>query len=182
MEIDEMKSIWNSKSPNSSPEKLETMMAPKLEHPMFKKICLQLLIEMIPWLALILFYRNVFDGDQKSDLANAIFVFGLLQAIVVNFCNYVAIAKINAKGNLLANMRLNIAKFKFLRLVILSSRLLLMVSIVCFFLMDLGMNNKRYIGLSGITLSFGFLLLLTFRQWQRRIDRLNATIASFTAD
>src|SRR5687768_10948718 len=88
MELDQLKSTWNTPEVSSKTTKeLKTMLL-ESRHPVLRGIRKQFAIEIAGWSVFLLCYYTMFDGDQKPVLVNLILVIAVLCSLIHNLTGY----------------------------------------------------------------------------------------------
>jgi hypothetical protein len=147
MATDPLQSAWQQTPAETTNSKTIQSMIQTGNHPVLKRIRRQLIIETAAFAALLVVYYDIFDGDRKPFVANALLVAGLVLSIVHNLIGYRLTGRGMAAGCLLF-----------------------------FFSMAITYTTSKYWILAGIILFFAVQLFVLYRVWAGRIGKLQQTV------
>ncbi|TCD03870.1 hypothetical protein [Pedobacter psychroterrae] len=172
MELQEMQVLWKTRStPHINTTELKKMTRDS-NHPVIKRIQLQLLVEMIVWAVILFLYYDAFDGEKRPRAINLVFIIGFLQAIAYNLSGYLAARNLVHGTDLNISISNHIKKLKNLRFTAICSRATLMLTILLFFCYGLELNAKRTIAISIIAAISCVVLYLLYWSWTIKIERI----------
>ena len=179
MELNELKSAWNTLATPAKAEKEILSMLKENNHPVLKGIRNQLLIEIIGWSAFLLAYYTMFDGDQKPLLINLVLVVAMLFSLAHNLTGY-GLAKYLMTGtSIRESLQHYLSKVKTYATISVVSRGFLWAGFLLFFTYNISFTSSKYFMLGvAIVIFLGQLTLLT-RIWLTRLKRLGAALEAF---
>lgn len=179
MELDDLKSNWNSSNEEQkSTDQLQLMTKIK-HHPSFKNIRKRLVVELMGLLAFASLYWTAFDGSQKPLIANVILLIGLIAYALNHIITLWLLPKPFTGTSIkqaLKNYRHRLFRFAWLSV---GSSLVFSISLLFFFATVIDFTSKHYYLLAGILVTFMIVLMISYRIWQKRINRLTQTISDF---
>jgi hypothetical protein len=175
MNLEELKSNFNSPSPSPiSKDTLLTMLDVN-QHPTLKAIKIQLMIESIVWILFLACFYNFFDGHLKPAVWNIALVLAVGLLLVHNAAGYLVtnnpINGINIAESL-TNYYKRLKKYAYLSI---ASRALAIGILFGYFLSGLqSLEQRHYIsmGVAGVVIVIQVLLL--WRIWSKRISTITS--------
>ena len=182
MNLNELKTSWqNSGTGKKNISELE-MMTKMSNHPKIKRIRIKLTIEIILLAAFIIFYNNLFDGENKPLWVTVLLVASALLFLlndVLGFVNVVNPFKVNTLKHSLSRYL-----FKLKRLAIYSiiSSLLFGTSVILFFTSTIDFNNRKYMIMAGMVLTMLAMIFISYKNWTQRIAQVRNTQMEFEED
>jgi hypothetical protein len=180
MELDELKSAWNTLATPAKAEEEILSMLKENNHPVLKGIRKQLLIEVIGWSAFLLAYYTMFDGDQKPLLINMALVIAVLFSLLHNLTGYGLAKHLISGTSIRESLQHYLSKVKTYATIAVVSRAFLCAGFLLFFTYNISFTSSKYFMLGvAIVIFIGQLMLLT-RIWLTRLKRLKASLADFT--
>ena len=182
MNLNELKTSWqNFGTGNKNISELE-MMTKMSNHPKIKRIRIKLTIEIILLAAFIIFYNNLFDGENKPLWITVLLVASALLFILNDVLGYVNV--VNPFKEITLKHSLNHYFFKLKRLAFFSilSSLLFGTSVIMFFTFTIDFNSRKYMILAGMILTMLAMVFLSYRNWTQRIAQVRSTQMEFEED
>lgn len=179
MELNDIKTIWDTvKSPRVSEQEIRAMASEKI-HPVLSSIRKQLTIEIIVWTFFLICYYSMFDGDKKTLWLNIILILSVLISIVHNLMGY-HIFKYPVQGtNIRESLDQYQAKVKMYAIFSIITRQIYLIGFLLFFIYGLSFTPGKYIALAIICSIFVLQLFTSYRIWVRRVKVLGNALASF---
>lgn len=179
MELDQLKSTWNTlEVPSKTTQELKTMLL-ESKHPVLKEIRKQFIIEITGWTAFLFCYYTMFDGDQKPLWVNLILIATMLSSLAHNLSGY-SYSRFLPKGNSIkASLDSYLKKIRTYASISILSRILLMTGFLLFFTFNIQFTPTKYLLLAAVVLVFSIQLIWLGRLWTKRISALRNTINNF---
>lgn len=178
MELDDLKSTWNSAISQPKTENELHLMLIENRHPVLKRIRKQIIIETAGWSAFLVCYYTMFDGDTKPLIANAILIVSVLAALMHNLTGY------SFSKNLVIDKDINTAlhawlkKIKLHATVSITLRVIFIAGLLAFFCWNVSMDARRYLLMgAGLIILLGQLVVLR-RIWMQRVKVLRSLLNS----
>jgi len=180
MELNELKSTWNTvKAPAISTTEILHMLSEN-KHPVLKDIRKQLTIEIIGWCILLICYYSMFDGDKKPVWINILVVLSILLPLTHNFMGY-RFAKYLVQGtNIHESLKNYLSKVKIYAVISIISRQIYLAGLLLFFTYGLSFNTDKYIPLVVIGLTYLIQLIISCRIWAKRLKSIRSSLNSFS--
>jgi hypothetical protein len=176
MATDPLQSAWQQTPAETTNSKTIQSMIQTGNHPVLKRIRRQLIIETAAFAALLVVYYDIFDGDRKPFVANALLVAGLVLSIVHNLIGYRLTGSRLQGGTLIASVQKQLAKMKRYAVFSVLSRGMAAGCLLFFFSMAITYTTSKYWILAGIILFFAVQLFVLYRVWAGRIGKLQQTV------
>ncbi|MCW3091161.1 MAG: hypothetical protein JWP81_2230 [Ferruginibacter sp.] len=176
MEQDQLKSAWNNLGgENKKKEELKKMISEN-RHPVLKGIRLQMIIEMVAWIFFLVFYYDMFDGEQKPFYLNILLVTAVLLLLTHSFLGYLS-AKKPVNGNDLKQSLVNyLAKIRRYALISVASRAFSFVCLLFFFTATISFTTQKYWLLGIILVILGLQVFFLSRIWGSRIKKIQLVV------
>lgn len=179
MELDQLKSTWNTPEVSSkTTEELKTMLL-ESRHPVLRGIRKQFAIEIAGWSVFLLCYYTMFDGDQKPVLVNLILVIAVLCSLIHNLTGYSFSKYLISGSNIRASLERYLSKIKSFAVVSVCTRLVFMAGFLLFFTYNIQFNATKYLLLGAMGLVFLAQLVWLGNLWAKRIRTLTRAIGDF---
>ncbi|RYE20889.1 MAG: hypothetical protein EOP51_16870 [Sphingobacteriales bacterium] len=179
MELDELRSAWNTNPvPVKTAEEIKLMLQEN-KHPVLKGIRKQIIIEVTAWVAFLTCYYTMFDGDRKPLYINAILVACGGLAILHNLMGY-SFSRFLINGTSLKQSVQNyLSKVKIYGTVSVAARVLYATALLVYFSYGIDFNRGKYYLLGVAILAFATNLFLLGRLWVKRWQQLAKTVVLF---
>ncbi len=179
MELNELKSTWNTvKTPAVSIKEIQMMLSEN-KHPVLKDIRKQLTIEIIGWSIFLACYYTMFEGDKKPVWINILLVLSILLPITHNLMGY-RFSKYLVQGtNIQESLKNYLSKVKTYAIISILSRQIYLTGLLLFFIYGISFNTNKYLALAMIILIFLIQLVISCRMWATRLKNLGNTLQSF---
>lgn len=179
MELNELKSTWNTiETPAISTTEIQSMLSEN-KHPILKDIRKQLTIEIIGWSIFLVCYYTMFDGNKKPIWINTLVILSILLPLTHNFMGY-RFAKYLVQGtNIYDSLKNYLSKVKVYAIISIISRQIYLMGLLLFFTYGLSFNTSKYISLTIIGLAFLIQLVIICRIWAKRLKSLENSLMSF---
>ena len=179
MELDQLKSTWNTPEVSSkTTEELKTMLL-ESRHPVLRGIRKQFAIEIAGWSVFLLCYYTMFDGDQKPVLVNLILVIAVLCSLIHNLTGYSFSKYLISGSNIRASLEHYLSKIKSFAVVSVCTRLVFMAGFLLFFTYNIQFNATKCLLLGAMGLVFLAQLVWLGNLWAKRIRTLTRAIGDF---
>lgn len=179
MELDQLKSGWNTLDvPAKTTEELKTMLL-ESKHPVLKEIRKQFIIEIAGWSAFLFCYYTMFDGDQKPLWVNLVLIITMLSSLLHNLSGYSFSRFLPGGDSIKASLDRYMKKIRTYASISIFSRILLISGFMLFFTFNIQFTTTKYLLLAAAALVFVLQLLWLSRLWTKRISALRNTINNF---
>nr|WP_294789835.1 hypothetical protein [uncultured Mucilaginibacter sp.] len=179
MELDDLKSSWNSAVSQPKTEEELGLMLIENRHPVLKRIRRQIVIETAGWTVFLFCYYTMFDGADKPLIANAILIIAVLAALLHNLTGYNFSKNLTADADIKTAMQGYLSRMKQHAVITLMLRVLFIGGLLAFFCWNITLDSRRYILLgTGLALLITQLLVL-YKIWMGRIRALNDSVDNF---
>jgi hypothetical protein len=173
MHTDPLKSAWNA-----IPEEHTTNIS--IKNPVLKDIRRQLTIESIAYTIFLIVYYNIFDGNNKSFLLNAILVISVSFILLHNISGYI-ITKNNVYAtNLKQSLTTYLKRIKRFAVLAIVSRALAFSGIMLFFMANITWTSGKYYLLVLIIGLLGIQIFSLRKIWAGRINKIRRILAEYT--
>jgi hypothetical protein len=181
MKDDLLKSAWQNMPAEKSLTPIREMLKEN-KHPVLKQMRRQLLFEGVAYLLFLFVYFDFFDGHEKPVYANILLVAAFVFALVNNVAGY-RLANLRITGyNIRDLVNARISKLKVFVRVAISSRVLLATCLLIFFGSVITFTQSKVWILIGAVAIFSIQLIVLWRLWSARINRLKETGDYFNED
>jgi hypothetical protein len=180
MENDALKSAWKGTPGQHKDHETIKFMMQERNHPVLKRMRLQLIIEIAAFAVFLLVYDDFFDGGRKPVYVHVLLVVAVLLVIAHNVWGYVLAKHPVNGGNLIQSLQRHVAKLKGYAVVSVASRTLIVGSVLLFFMSTVVLGGDKYWILLGIVLIVVIQLVLLSRIWANRIERIKKTLDDFS--
>lgn len=179
MELDELKSTWNTvQTPTISTIEIQGMLSEN-RHPILKGIRKQLTLEIIGWSILLLCYYTMFDGDSKPLWLNILLVSSVIFPFIHSLMGY-RFAKYSIHGaSIRESLKNYLSKVKVYAIISIISRQVYLTSLLLFLTYGISFNKSKYLSLAVIIFILLIQLLLSCKIWSKRLKTLGNAIAKF---
>ena len=179
MELNELKSTWNTvKTPTISTSEIQVMLSEN-KHPVLKGIRKQLTIEIIGWAIFLLCYYSMFDGNRKPLWVNILLISSVLLPVIHNLMGY-RFSKFLVHGaNIQESLENYLSKVKIYAIISIVSGQIYLTGLLLFFTYGLSFNASKYISLAVIIIIFLIQLVLSCTIWAKRLKNLENAITTF---
>ncbi|HOZ78679.1 MAG TPA: hypothetical protein PLY34_11830 [Ferruginibacter sp.] len=179
MELNDLKAGWQHAGAALKNETDLQKMTQVSNHPVLKKIRRKLIVETAGLAVFLLIYYDWFDGDQKPFTVNLFLVVSLLLYLSNNIIGYIAIASPVRRTNLKLSVQDYFIRIKRLSIASLVISFVYSVSLIIFFTSIINFTKEKRMILAGIVLVLLQLLLFSWRNWHRKINRLKQQTIHF---
>lgn len=169
MTQDPLKTIWKQVAPEAYDIRVR-------QHPALRGILRQLLMELIAFFIFLLVYYDFFDGGRKPFYLNAILVLSVGSMLLHNVWGYLVIRYRSRGESLFHSMKAYLGKLRRYALLAIGSRAVGMAGIFFFFLRDIDWTTGKYWLLAGMLLVFAVQMMLLYRLWNDRIEKIRAIL------
>ena len=179
MEIDNLKSIWQTIStPQKSREELNLLLK-KNSYPILASIKKQIIIEALGFTTFLFCYFNIFDGADKPLAGNLIIVAAILLQLFYNYRGYLMQSNFRSSTNLSSDLKNFIGKLKTYKTEVLLARTFFAIGIIGFFTYNINFSESKWLALAVILIIFSVQLAFLYRIWSKRINRLELVLDEF---
>ncbi|MGY3213460.1 hypothetical protein [Mucilaginibacter sp. HD30] len=180
MELDDLKSSWNSAVSQQKTDNELRLMLKENRHPVLKRIRKQITIETAGWLMFLLCYYTMFDGAAKPLIANVILVLAVFAALLHNLTGYTFSKNLVVDNDLNTALHAWLKKMKLHVTVSIILRIIFIAGLLAFFCWNITIDTRRYL-LIGAVLIILFGQLVVLRSiWMQRIKALRSSLGSLS--
>jgi hypothetical protein len=180
MELDELKSAWNSfKTPALSSEDIQKMLSEN-NHPVLKKIRKQLTIEITGWTIFLACYYTMFDGDNKPLWINVVLIVSILIPIMHSLMGYRFKRFFDHRLSLRDSLSNYVARVKNYAVISVITRQLYLAGFLLFFSYGSVFETANYSVMTVMGLIIFLQLLISCGIWIKRLKNLRQSLNSFS--
>ena len=180
MELDDLKSSWNSAISQPKTENELGLMLKENRHPVLKRIRKQITIETAGWLVLLLSYYSMFDGADKPLIANAILVIAVLAALLHNLTGYSFSKNLIGHGDIKTTLQAYLKKIRIYATLSITLRAMFVAGLLVFFCWNVTIDSRRYALLGAGLILLLIQLFVLGKVWTTRLKVLSNTLNTFT--
>ena len=180
MELENLKSQFNSLESTQISKEILLGMVSVNGHPVLKKIRIQMIIESTAWILFLAFYYNFFDGHLKPVLWNITLVVSVGLLLVHNSLSYQVTNNPISGNNLVSSLMLYLDRLKKYAYLSIGSRILALLAIFGFFLSGIETFEQRhYVSIFVMVVFVAAQVFLLWRIWHKRILMIRAKYEQF---
>lgn len=176
MELDDLKSEWNSIQPIAKSEESLLLMLEENKHPVLKSIRLQIMIEVTAWLLFLLCYYSMFDGETKPFLVNLFLIIALLLPIGHSLYGYHYNKYLTNGANIKIALDALYIRLKTYAFYTILTRIGFVCGLLLFFTYGIYFTTTKYLLLVCICMLFLIQLFFLYRLWKKRIRLIQELI------
>lgn len=180
MELDDLKSSWNSTISQPKTENDLHLMLKENNHPALKRIRKQIVIETAGWLVFLLCYYTMFDGAAKPLIANAMLVIAVLAALLHNLTGYSFSKNLVVDKDIKTALLAWLAKMKLHARVSIVLRVIFIAGLLTFFCWNVSIDARRYVLLAAGLILLVIQLVVLNSIWMGRIRSIRNTLNSLS--
>ncbi|OJV14495.1 MAG: hypothetical protein BGO21_17395 [Dyadobacter sp. 50-39] len=179
MNIDDLKSDWHRAGAETFSDKELAAMTRVRNHPTLRKLRIKFMTEIAALSALLLLFYDGFDGDRKPLAVNVVLMAGILLYIINNVLGYRHIQNPLVSGNLRDAVAKQANALKRLAILSLASSVLYAAALLFFLTYQTAFNQRKYIILSALIITFFLAFYYAWISWQRKIAHFRQLEADF---
>lgn len=179
MNIDELKSDWQSAGKEPLSEKELAMMTRVRNHPSLRKLRIKLMTEIAGLTALLFLFYDAFDGAQKPLTVNILLIISIVLYIINNALGYLQIQNPLVSGNIREALAKQTLSLKRLAVLSLASSVVYATALLFFLTYQTAFTQRKYIILSALMIIFALLFYYSWISWQRKITHFRQLEADF---
>ena len=179
MEIDDLKSDWNTVQPILKTDESLLLLLQENKHPVLKSIRKQIVIEVSSWLIFLLVYYSMFDGYSKPFWVNVVLVFSLLLPVLHSLYGYFYNKYLTDGTDIkkaLERLYNRLKKYAFFSIL---SRIGFVGGLLFFFTYNIDFTGTKYFFLLSICFVFVFQIAVLYSIWAKRLKHIKEIIAGF---
>ncbi|MGG7664930.1 hypothetical protein [Dyadobacter sp. BHUBP1] len=179
MNIDDLKSDWQSACQASLSEKELAMMTRVRNHPTLRKLRIKFMTEIVALTAFLFLFYDGLDGAQKPLIVNVLLIISVIIYIINNALSYFHIQNPLVSGNIreaLANQARSLKRLAVLSQV---SSVVYAAALMLFLTYQTAFTQRKYIILSALIVTFLLLFYYSWITWQRKITNFRQLEADF---
>lgn len=182
MEIDDLKSDWNTIQSNPKKEETLLLMLQENKHPVLKSIRKQIVIEVSAWIFFLIVYYSMFDGAEKPLWVNLVLIVTFLLPIFHSSYGYYYNKYLADDLNVKMALEQLYNRLKKYALVSVIARIGFVCGFVLFFTYTIQFTPTKYYLFVLIAVVFFIQLFVLYRIWNKRLKCIRETIYAFTND
>lgn len=179
MDIDDLKSDWQSAGQESLSEKELAMMTRVRNHPTLRKLRVKFMTEIAGLTAFLFLFYDGFDGAEKPLIINISLVISIIIYITNNALSYFHIQNPLVSGNIREALAKQIRSLKKLAVLSLTSSAVYAAALIFFLTYQTAFTQRKYIILSVLIITFLLLFYYSWITWQRKITHFRQLEADF---
>lgn len=179
MEIDDLKSDWNTVQPILKTDESLLLLLQENKHPVLKSIRKQIVIEVSSWLIFLLVYYSMFDGYSKPFWVNVVLVFSLLLPVLHSLYGYFYNKYLTDGTDIkkaLERLYNRLKKYVFFSIL---SRIGFVGGLLFFFTYNIDFTGIKYFFLLSICFVFVFQIAVLYSIWAKRLKHIKEIMAGF---
>lgn len=180
MEIDELKSEWNTVKPILRTDEALLLMLKENKHPVLKSIRKQIVIEISGWLLFLITYYSMFDGAAKPFFVNLILVLTVSLPVLHSFYGYYYNKYLADGSNVKQALEQLYNRLKNFALIAIIARVGFISGLLLFFTFSIHFTTAKYFLLAFILFVFSIQLFGLYQVWVQRLRLLREIIIGFT--
>ncbi|MES2238901.1 MAG: hypothetical protein V4497_01450 [Bacteroidota bacterium] len=181
MEIDDLKSDWNTVKPILRNDENFLSMLQENKHPVLKGIRKQIVIELMGWIFFSLAYYSMFDGTEKPFWVNLILLLTLALPIVHSFYGYYYNKYLADGLNIKEGLEQLYHRLKKYAFITIIARVGLVSGLLLFFCYNIHFTTTKYFLLAFIIVIIAIQMFLLYKVWNKRLRVLQRIINDFRA-
>jgi len=182
MELDDLKSSWQSAGEGFKKEADILAMTRVSNHPSLKRIRRKLVFEAIILSFMLVVYYDWFDGDKKPVYANVLLVSSLLLYIVNDIVGYISMLNPVNGASIKLSIENYLVRIKRLAVCSLVFSILYSASLILFFTSVIKFTREKNFILLGMLILLTQLMLWSHRVWRNWIRRLSKQVKELEFD
>lgn len=179
MEIDDLKSDWNTTKTISKTDEELVMMLQENKHPVLKSIRKQIVIELVGWISFLIVYYSMLDGEEKPLWINFVLVLAFSLPIAHSFYGYHYNKYLTDGSNVKTALEKLYTKLKKFALLTILARLALISGLLLFLTYNIYFTTVKYFLFLFIIVVFAVQLFLLYQLWIKKIKALQRSIEGF---
>ncbi len=178
MEIEDLKSEYQSSNANKSMDNLKKMGSTN-RHPVLKRIRLQLIIESILWAILLAVYYSGFDGNQKPLYWNVILVVSIILLLIHNVLGYRLVQSPINGSNLAASLRFYLQRIRRYAIISIATRAIAVMALILFLTANVDWTStKVFRTVIFVVVLVTLQIFFLWKIWRSRIDVIKGQVDS----
>ena len=176
MELEELKSSWQSAGGAFKTEADILTMTRISNHPSLKRIRRKLVFEAIILSFILVVYYDWFDGDKKPVYANVMLISSLLLYIVNDIVGYISMLNPVSGINIKDSIKNYLIRIKRLAVCSLLVSFLYSVCLILFFSSVIKFTKEKNFILLGMLIILTQVMLWSYRVWRNWIRSLSEQV------
>jgi hypothetical protein len=180
MELDDLKSDWNTIEPISKSDESLLLMLKENKHPVLKSIRIQIRIEVTAWSLFLIGYYSMFDGVEKPLWVNLTLILAVAMPIFHSLYGYYYNKYLTDDSNIKDALDQLYNRLKKFALFSIISRLGFIYGLLLFFTYAIHFTTTKYILLGFIAVVVSVQLFVLYCVWAKRLSILKNLIKSFS--
>lgn len=179
MNIDDLKSEWQSAGQESLSEKELAMMTRVRNHPSLHKLRIKFMTEIVTLTIFLFLFYDGLDGAQKPLVVNILLIISIIIYIINNALSYYYIQNPLVSGNFREALAKQVYSLKRLAVFSLTSSVVYAATLLFFLTYQTAFTQRKYIILSALIVTFSLLFYYSWISWQRKITHFRQLEADF---
>ncbi len=136
------------------------------------KVKLKLLVEAVFMVLLLLFFYDIFDGDQKPVYANVALVTGTMFYFCSNMLGYFAIRQVAEEQDICHSLKRLLQKLMRAKVFSLTAMLLFSLTLLLFFMSAVALTPQKLFLMAGFQTFVLVQVYLSGNMWNSRIRQI----------
>ncbi|MEL1241777.1 hypothetical protein [Flavobacterium flavipallidum] len=179
MEIDDLKSDWNTVRPILKTDESLLLLLQENRHPVLKSIRRQIIFEVTAWGFFLVVYFSMFDGESKPIWVNLVVVLSLLVPILHSFYGYFYNKYLTDGTDIVTSLSKLYRKMKSYAFFSIIARLVFVGGLLFFFTYNIHFTIIKYFYLSLTVIFCMGQLYFLFIVWTKRLKQIKELIDNF---
>lgn len=181
MELDDLKSDWNTIEPISKSDESLLLMLQENKHPILKSMRTQIRIEVTAWFLFLVCYYSMFDGAAKPLWVNLLLILAVAMPIFHSLYGYCYNKYLTDGSNIKDALDQLYNRLKKYALFSIVTRVGFIFGLLLFFTYSIPFTAAKYF-LLGCIVAVSFIqLIVLYQVWAKRLSALQSTIKLFSA-
>ncbi|MDW7693366.1 hypothetical protein R9C00_01305 [Flammeovirgaceae bacterium SG7u.111] len=175
MGIEDFKSVYENAGEKNISKDFIKKMTKTGNHPVLKRLRLQLIFETVVWAAVLIVFYDIFDGHLKVLAWNVAVVVAILLLLVHNLLGYKIIQYPIQGESLKASLNNYLAKIKTYAWVSIGTRVIAVATLMLFLTSTSNWTEKGFGVPLGMLSVFALQVYLLGKVWKTRIEKIKTT-------
>lgn len=176
MDMNDLKSSWQSANSPKRTEKELAMMTTVRKHPQLRRIQVKLLIESVFLILFLSTYYDALDGARRPLWLNVVFLGSVILYILNDVAGFINITRLTRGSSILDALRSLNMRLRNLKVFSLFTSALFGLSLVAFLSSGISFTTFKLGVLAGILATMAGLMYVSHRLWSQWIARISASI------
>ena len=176
MDMNELKSTWQSADNPKRSEKELAVMTTVRKHQQLRRIQLKLAIESTFLIVFLSTYYDALDGDRRPLWLNVVFLGSVLLYILNDVAGFINITRLTQGATILDALKSLVLRLRRLKVFSLFTSTLFGLSLIAFLSSGINFTALKLGVLAGLVATMVGLMYVSHRVWNQWIARISASI------